>query len=67
MVKIERKDVLVPFGDGTFAFLYRNCLEYWDRMSNEERYEANIRSDFRTRPPRLVRDHEGLSIVRVQR
>ena len=63
---MERKDILVPFGETkTLAFLYKNAIAYVDRMSNEERYEANIRSDFRTRPPRIAYDHEGLSIVRL--
>ena len=63
----ERKDILVPFEKtGTFAFLYKNAIRRVERMSNEERYEANIRSDFRTRPPRVVIDHEGVSVVRVR-
>lgn len=58
-------DKLVPFTGGVFGFLYTNCREYIDCMSNEERYEANIRSDFRTRQPRLAKIHDGVAVVRL--
>jgi len=35
------------------------------KMTNEEKYEANIRSDFRVRPPRLVREYDSVQVVRL--
>lgn len=57
-------DFLVPLFPG-YALRYRNARQFLDRMSNEERYEANIRSDFRVRPTRVSMVHDGAEVVRV--
>jgi len=62
---IEGTDKVVPFGTGVFGLLYTNCREFMQKMTNEEKYEANIRSDFRVRPPRLVREYDSVQVVRL--
>jgi hypothetical protein len=55
------KTFIKPFGDGTFGFRYTN---YRLRdMTNEERYEGNIRSDFSVRK---IPMYDSLEVVRLK-
>lgn len=56
---------VVPFPCGVFGYEYTNYREFVDRMTIEERYEAEIRSDFRTRPTQVTALFDSVEVVRL--
>ena len=59
--QIMSKTFIKPFGDGTFAFRYINYR--MREMTNEERYEGNIRSDISTKK---IPTFDSVEVVRLK-
>lgn len=55
------KTFIKPLGDGTFALRYTNYR--MREMTNEERYEGNIRSDFSVKK---IPEFDSVEVVRMK-